>query len=901
MDNELDQTIDFPPPSLSILENSASGTSAGTLSATVSDGGTVTFAATHAVFDVASTGEVTLAAGQILDYEAQDIYTIEVTASANDAPKFVQYVIVSVVNIDQEGTADEPYQIDTLAELQSIAIGFQNEELDEPLTMTDSLAAHYIQTADIDATPTASGTWQMSVDDSDTPSDPDDVTQHGFLPIGNCGADNSCFSYSSDNKPFTGSFDGDGYTISGLHIDRSITNGVGLFGRTDSAALRNLALEGGSVTGDWYVGGLVGWNDGGSIESSYAIGDVTGDNSVGGLVGNSSGTIESSYAIGDVTGNNNVGGLVGNSSGTIESSYAIGDVTGFRHVGGLVGQNGGTIEFSYAIGDVTGSNRYVGGLVGQNGGTIEFSYAIGDVTGSNRYVGGLVGQNGGTIENSFAIGDVAGRFRYVGGLVGFNEGTVQRGYCVDVSGVNCVGSNPNGTVTSVSDVSLSTLKSRTCSNAVFRDSDGYGCATAGAANFPWDFGSSSELPVINGLVGGLDPAGQHALLNFDASSLAQSFLPGDEVTLDASELITANDLVETGNALEYLWSIPPDITDAVFASDGSSVTFTALIRPQEVGLTIIERDVNGNIVRIYSDAIAVVIFFRVDSLTELQSIATGFQNEELDEPLSLEDSLAVHYVLTANIDATPTADWNDGGFLPIGNCGADNVCSDLIPTSEIDESADDEIFTGSFDGNGYAIDGLHIDRPTTDRVGLFGRADGAVLRNIALEGGSVTGDDYVGGLVGLTSGSIESSYATGAVTGGDYVGGLVGFTSGPIESSYATGAVTGGDYVGGLVGYKHGGRIESSYATGDVTGGDYGGGLVGFTSGSIESSYATGAVSGGYNGVYVGGLVGYKYDSWIQSSYATGAVSGGDHVGRVGRIRRRGQDRFQLRHRRRLR
>ena len=102
---------------------------------------------------------------------------------------------------------------------------------------------------------------------------------------------------------------------------------------------------------------MVGSNSDSRIEFSYATGNVTGDGDyVGGLVGNNNyhSWIEFSYATGDVSGGSRVGGLVGyNDDGSIGSSYATGTVTGGYngvYVGGLVGYNdAGSIDFSYAI------------------------------------------------------------------------------------------------------------------------------------------------------------------------------------------------------------------------------------------------------------------------------------------------------------------------------------------------------------------------------------------------------------------------------------------------------------------------------------------------------------------------------------------------------------------------
>lgn len=213
----------------------------------------------------------------------------------------------------------------------------------------------------------------------------------------------------------------------------------------------------------------------------------------------------------------------------------------------------------------------------------------------------------------------------------------------------------------------------------------------------------------------------------------------------------------------------------------------------------------------------------IDSAEELAKIGqTGY-------PLSGK------YILTSNIDLSKNENWD-----PIGN--------------------NDSRFTGSFDGNGYKIINLTIDKPSQNYVGLFGYTDRAIINNVALEDIKVTGTaTYVGSLVGYAYASkIENSYVTGLVTGsGSQVGGLVGgaYYSSTIKNSYVTGTVTGGDYVGGLVGNAGDSNIRNSYTTGPVTGKSYVGGLVGRSYRStIENSYATGSVTG--SGQYVRELVG---------------------------------------------
>lgn len=255
----------------------------------------------------------------------------------------------------------------------------------------------------------------------------------GFRPVG------------SNAQQFTGSFDGQGHSISGLAVNRAATDYVGLFGYTSGATLANVKLVGGNVTGRDNVGALVGYMQGGTLGNASASttvsGTGTGEANTGGLVGtNDSGTIADASATGNVTGAGyQVGGLVGFNvnGGSITRSYATGNVTGTNtsanlgYVGGLVGANGyngdgGSISQSYATGMVRASSGPVGGFVGHNEGSITDSYATGAVIGqgSASNIGGFAGVNfvNGTISNSYSTGYVAGGSQ-TGGFVGYNNGT----------------------------------------------------------------------------------------------------------------------------------------------------------------------------------------------------------------------------------------------------------------------------------------------------------------------------------------------------------------------------------------------------------------------------------------------------------------------------------------------
>ncbi len=164
----------------------------------------------------------------------------------------------------------------------------------------------------------------------------------------------------------TGTYDGGGFTITGLKVDAPSDNNVGMFASTGGfAVLKNIRLVGVDVTGGDAVGGLVGFNGGRVVDSSVS-GSVTGTDAVGGLVGFNSNEIERSSAMITVNGVTKVGGLVGDNDGSIKDSSASGSVTGTDAVGGLVGdesEESSTVERSFATGTVVGDDE-VGGLAG---------------------------------------------------------------------------------------------------------------------------------------------------------------------------------------------------------------------------------------------------------------------------------------------------------------------------------------------------------------------------------------------------------------------------------------------------------------------------------------------------------------------------------------------------------
>ena len=205
-------------------------------------------------------------------------------------------------------------------------------------------------------------------------------------------------TYDHYYNRYTGTFDGGGHTITGLTINQSGTDHVGLFGCIGGrGTVKNLTLENVNIIGHDNVGGVVGSTD-------YDSSTVTG-----------------CTVSGTVSGNSNVGGVVGyNYMGNVIGCTASGDVTGMGdRVGGVVGYNftNGRVNACYhASGSVSGAN-FVGGVVGNTDHRLTACYnASGDVTSKGDFVGSVAGYNSSIITACYWS-------NYDGNGIGINDGT----------------------------------------------------------------------------------------------------------------------------------------------------------------------------------------------------------------------------------------------------------------------------------------------------------------------------------------------------------------------------------------------------------------------------------------------------------------------------------------------
>jgi hypothetical protein len=264
--------------------------------------------------------------------------------------------------MDGSGTAESPYLVETLDDLESIGT--------DPYTLT----SYYKLIANIDASPT---------------QDEDYNGGAGWYPIGDT------------SGAFGGYFDGDNHTISGLYINRPSSTLVGLFGRIDGTALyvKNLKLTDVDITGGQYTGGIVGIL---YKSRSSNPNNITNCQVSGSVVGTST----------------HVGGVVGYSQYNNNLTYIIAnvEVSGVSYVGGIVGYGGQNysvlyyytvLQYCASFGTVTGSTSYAGGLGGYfRAGQIINCFSHCDCSGGSDVAGACGHLRRGYINYSYSKGAV---------------------------------------------------------------------------------------------------------------------------------------------------------------------------------------------------------------------------------------------------------------------------------------------------------------------------------------------------------------------------------------------------------------------------------------------------------------------------------------------------------------
>ncbi|MCG6190685.1 GLUG motif-containing protein, partial [Maribellus maritimus] len=724
-----------------------------------------------------------------------------------------------------DGSTNNPYQIASLENLYWISQNY------------DQWDKNYIQNSNIDASSTQNWT-------------------NGFTPIGN------------SDRYFTGTYDGQDYTINNLSISNQ-TYYSGLFGQAENASFSRIGLTNVDIEGR-ACGSLASQITGCHVYKCYSTGSILGS-SGGGLLGtiyNSS--LVNCYSECNFNSSNEsssssvyLGGLASSiTSSTLIRCHSKGKVSpssrGTMYLGGFAGSvSSSTIDNCYSTSEVGTSHRsYGGGFIAYaKNNVITNCYSTGKISGSNvRAVSSFIGYNGAgsSVANCYCSGRLT--YTYTSDKYGFiyeNYSTLVSNNFYDRNMVGWSTGIGGGVTTGV--IALTTTEMKTKSNFTDAGWDFAG-ETANGSNDYWEMDSETN----NG----------YPFLSYTEDlQTAPEIQTGISVETDDSLIFTINLLRGDGEKVVVFMKetssgniIPDDNTTYTGDTDFRNGTqlgdgWFCIYNGIDVDVTIagLKKNTGYTIQAFeYMGEPGNEVYLKTTTSENPFTFNTGraffaggngseenpYQVQNLWHLNNVRKFLNANYIQTANIDASSTNSWNSGkGWEPIGDSN--------------------DKFCGSYNGQGYSIDSLFINRPNENNIGLFGNYyfigdDTGILKNLKVTGCKVTGYQYVGILCGRADGvDITNCQVSGELTGEKYTGGLAGYYYSKYEGVFQSSANvilnSDSEYTGGLFGQIRSSAIRACYAR---------------VSSNSSASY--------------GGLAGYMDDNTVVDCYATGVcLTGG--------------------------
>lgn len=661
-----------------------------------------------------------------------------------------------------------------------------------------------------------------------------DISLDAYLDTCKATGDSGWYPIGKNGYPFKGNYDGGGFTISGLWINRLDMEFVGFFGFINNDTVENLTIET-------------------SVEKG-----VNGGTIVGALCGNSSGVIKNCKISGVITGREQVGAIVGANWGILDHSSASATVTAtVKSGGGLCGTfvNSGSILFCYAHCTVIGGQQ-VGGLVGATlggaSGMVMNCFAKGTVTGTGS-VGGIIGANSMKIYNSYSLAVVSGDGA-CGGIAGNNGGTINECYFVKDAGLNELWSG----------IGFDSCNQASHAHAATKNE------FSNRNSFPsWDFdyvwsidpakNSGNPFP-------SLKPVGE---IYRGSGTQTQPFMIENPQQLQA--------LTYFGADSTLFFTLKSDIDLSSYLSQ-SGVGYNNALGWLSINLFCGKLDGAGYSIKgLWSDRpyeiYAGLMLFCNGIVTDL--------NIEVMDGKCITGLNEVGILCSKASSKTVITSCKTSGSVKVTDLiGGDNAINKFVG-GMVGKLSAGKIINCHSSANCYFEQKDSVVDNRDGAGGLVGYNEQGNILNCYATGNITCLSTSAGGLVGQNYGNITKSFASGAVsvTGrGIDAGGFVGThgksvydktRTGTISQCFATGNVTAtgtyaaaGSFAGTIASYGDSALIRDAYATGNITvegKSVRAGGFVGANGGKVENCYAAGVFKSPASGYEIGEFAGVNY------------------------------------------
>lgn len=749
-------------------------------------------------------------------------------------------------------------------------------------------------------------------------------------------------------NPFNGSFDGGGHQITGLFISRSgispSASYQGLFGKVGSGGLvKDLGIAYANITGGTYVGGAVGYVNGGTVQNCYVSGSVSGDTYVGGVAGIVvSGTVQSCYAAGSVSGTSYyAGGVVGDNGGSVMDCAALNPtVSGndLSFTGRVLGSNSGSLSGNIAFGGMTVNSGTVSGGAGndKNGAaksiaelqantgfpaaltTAPWTWTPGKLPGLNgrtedmpaHLLGNVPFEGGGIDGDPYKI-STAAQLARLAELVNAGDNDYNSKWYLlqndlDLSGYTSGegwtpigGDDPTpfrGSFDGGGHQITGLFISR--SGADFQGL--FGCVGSG--------GAVEKLGIVGTNITGQDFVGSVA--GAVASGTVKNCYATGNVSgrndVGGVAGVVASGTVQSSYATGSVTGANTVGGVAGVVKDGGTIANCAALNPAVNGSSFVGR-VTGDAAS--GGPLSGNIAFGGITVNG-GMVSGGSGNDKNGAPQTADEIKAGDSMngLFSSAGGWTTA----AGKLPGLNGQAADMPAHLLGDTPFEGSGTGgdpyKISTAAQlarlaqlvnnGDNAYNAKWYQLEND----LDLSGYTGGGGWTPI---GGSVSypfngrfnggghqinglfirrpGNDYQGlfGCISIAS-RVEGLSVVGVnITGANNVGGVAGFVeSGMVQNCYVTGSVSGANNVGGVVGSVAPGTVQNCYSTGSVSGAYNVGGVVGSVGGAVQNCYSTGSSIG--SSMNIGGVAGYVNGGSVRNCAALNpSVGSGLRYGRM--------------------